>query len=147
MPVIEVVQRIEVPEIPDIKLPYDDGEPLEPNWHRVQINLLGDALHHHWPERSDYFADGNMFVYYCLEQARAQDDKGPDFFVVPGRGWDPPTTILDRLAGCEQSWNGYAAQYLKQRSRVTLNPRCSNPAVLTFQHLITYLMTSSHSTG
>ena len=67
MPIIEVVQRIEVPDIPDIDLPYDDGEPLESNWHRLQINLLGDALHQHWSERTDFFAGGNMFVYYSLE--------------------------------------------------------------------------------
>jgi Uma2 family endonuclease len=84
MPIIEVVQRIEVPEIPDIDLPYDDGEPLETNWHRLQINLLGDMLHQHWPERTDFFAGGNMFVYYSLEQARTRDYKGPDFFVVLG---------------------------------------------------------------
>ena len=84
MPIIEVVQRIEVPDIPDIDLPYDDGEPLESNWHRLQINLLGDALHQHWPERTDFFAGGNMFVYYSLEQARTRDYKGPDFFVVLG---------------------------------------------------------------
>jgi len=84
MPIIEVVQRIEVPDIPDIDLPYDDGEPLESNWHRLQINLLGDALHQHWSERTDFFAGGNMFVYYSLEQARTRDYKGPDFFVVLG---------------------------------------------------------------
>jgi hypothetical protein len=84
MPIIEVVQRIEVPDIPDLDLPYDDGEPLESNWHRLQINLLGDALHQHWPERTDFFAGGNMFVYYSLEQARTRDYKGPDFFVVLG---------------------------------------------------------------
>jgi Uma2 family endonuclease len=84
MPIIEVVQRIEVPEMPDIDLPYDDGEPLESNWHRLQINLLGDMLHQHWAERTDYFAGGNMFVYYSLEQARNRDYKGPDFFVVLG---------------------------------------------------------------
>ena len=84
MPIIEVVQRIEVPEMPDIDLPYDDGEPLESNWHRLQINLLGDTLRQHWPERTDFFAGGNMFVYYSLEQARNRDYKGPDFFVVLG---------------------------------------------------------------
>jgi len=87
MPIIEVVQRIEVPDIPDIDLPYEDGEPLESNWHRLQINLLGDMLHQHWPEHTDYFAGGNMFVYYSLyslEQARTRDYKGPDFFVVLG---------------------------------------------------------------
>ena len=84
MPVIEVVQRIAVPDMPDIDLPYDDGEPLESNWHRLQINLLGDALHQHWHGRTDFFAGGNMFVYYSLEQARTRDYKGPDFFVVTG---------------------------------------------------------------
>ena len=34
-----------MPDIPDLDLPYDDGEPLESNWHRLQINLLGDTLH------------------------------------------------------------------------------------------------------
>jgi Uma2 family endonuclease len=84
MPVIEVVQKIWVPEIPDMELPYEDGEPLESHWHRLQINLLGDMLHQHWQGRSDYFAGGNMFVYYCLEQARTRSYKGPDFFVVRG---------------------------------------------------------------
>jgi Uma2 family endonuclease len=84
MPIIEVVQRIEVPEMPGIDLPYDDGEPLESDWHRLQIDLLGDALRQHWPERTDFFAGGNMFVYYSLEQARNRDYKGPDFFVALG---------------------------------------------------------------
>ena len=84
MPIIEVVQRIEVPDMPDVDLPYEDGEPLESNWHRLQINLLGDVLRQHWPECTDFFAGGNMFVYYSLEQARNRDYKGPDFFVVLG---------------------------------------------------------------
>lgn len=84
MPVIEVVQKIWVPEIPDIPLPDEDGEPLESHWHRLQINLLGDMLHQYWQGRTDYFAGGNMFVYYCLEQARTRSYKGPDFFVVRG---------------------------------------------------------------
>ncbi len=45
MPVIEVTQKIWVPDIPDIELPSEDGEPLESHWHHLQINLLGDALH------------------------------------------------------------------------------------------------------
>jgi Uma2 family endonuclease len=84
MPVIEVVQKIWVPDVPDIELPAEDGEPLESNWHRLQINLLGDMLDQHWQGRSDFFAGGNMFVYYSLEQARSRDYKGPDFFVVKG---------------------------------------------------------------
>jgi Uma2 family endonuclease len=84
MPVIEVVQKVWVPDIPDIELPYEDGEPLESNWHRLQINLLADALDQHWKDRTDFFAGGNMFVYYSLTQARNRDYKGPDFFVVKG---------------------------------------------------------------
>lgn len=84
MPVIEVVQRIEVPEAPDTDLPYDDGEPLESHWHHLQINLLGDMLHQHWQGRTDFFAGGNMFVYYSMQQVRNRDYKGPDFFVVTG---------------------------------------------------------------
>ena len=84
MPVIEVVQKVWVPEVPDIELPYEDGEPLESHWHRLQINLLGDVLDQYWQERADFFAGGNMFVYYSLEQARNRAYKGPDFFVVKG---------------------------------------------------------------
>jgi Uma2 family endonuclease len=84
MPVIEVTQKIWVPDIPDIELPYEDEEPLESHWHRLQINLLGDMVHQHWQGRTDFFAGGNMFVYYCLEQARTRSYRGPDFFVVLG---------------------------------------------------------------
>ena len=84
MPVIEVVQKVWVPEVPDIELPYEDGEPLESHWHRLQINLFGDVLDQSWQGRTDVFAGGNMFVYYSLEQARNRDYKGPDFFVVKG---------------------------------------------------------------
>ncbi len=84
MPVIEVKQQVWVPEIPDIELPSEDGEPLESKWHHLQINLLEDMLHQHWQDPTDYFVGGNMFVYYSLQQARNRDYKGPDFFVVKG---------------------------------------------------------------
>lgn len=84
MPVIEVKQQVWVPEIPDIELPYEDGEPLESKWHHLQINLLEDLLHQHWQNPTDYFVGGNMFVYYSLDQVRNRDYKGPDFFVVKG---------------------------------------------------------------
>ena len=54
MPVIEVVQKVWVPEVPDIELPYEDGEPLESHWHRLQINLFGDVLDQYWQERTDF---------------------------------------------------------------------------------------------
>lgn len=80
--IIEVVERYEMPEIPALDLPEEDGVPLETNWHRAQINLLVDVVTHRWRDRTDYFVGGNMFIYYSLRQARNRDYKGPDFFLV-----------------------------------------------------------------
>lgn len=80
--VVEVVQRIIVPDPPKFELPTEDGLPLESNWHRIQINLLVDNARQHWRGRTDFFVGGNMFIYYSMRQARNKDYKGPDFFVV-----------------------------------------------------------------
>jgi len=63
-------------------LPYEDGEPLESNWHRTEINLLIDLVKQHHRGRQDFYTSGNMFVYYSSEQVRNRDYRGPDFFVV-----------------------------------------------------------------
>ena len=62
--VIEVIQRYEIPDLPQIELPEEDGEPLETNWHRNQMNLLIDIVRYRWREREDFFAGGNMFVLW-----------------------------------------------------------------------------------
>jgi Uma2 family endonuclease len=71
-------------ELPKLDLPSEDGEPLESDWHRAQINLLIDSLRYHWRDRSDFYAGGNMFIYFSLERARRRDYRGPDFFVALG---------------------------------------------------------------
>ncbi|MBW4650282.1 MAG: Uma2 family endonuclease [Kastovskya adunca ATA6-11-RM4] len=83
-----------VPPPPPSDLIFDDGEPLESNRHRIAMNLLIRSLQQAWAERDDYFAGGNMFVYYSRTQARNRDFKGPDFFVAlnvdgtrPRQGW------------------------------------------------------------
>jgi Uma2 family endonuclease len=68
--------------LPPTDLPYDDGEPLESNRHRIAMNVLIDSLHQAYSGRDDYYAGGNMFVYYSSRQARNQDFRGPDFFAV-----------------------------------------------------------------
>jgi Uma2 family endonuclease len=80
--VIEVIERYIIPDFPEIDLPEEDGVPLETNWHRLQINLLDDIVAYRWRDRTDFFAGGNMFIYYSLQQARNRDYRGPDFFVV-----------------------------------------------------------------
>lgn len=65
-----------------LELPAEDGIPLESNWHRIQMNLLIDSIHSYWQECKDFFAGGNMFIYFSIQQALNQDYRGPDFFVV-----------------------------------------------------------------
>lgn len=65
-------------------LPYEDGIPLETNWHREQMNLLIETLCLHWHDRPDFFAGGNMFIYYSPNRLKTEDVHGPDFFVVKG---------------------------------------------------------------
>ncbi len=66
----------------ELELPAEDGVPIESNWHRIEINLLIDSVHSLWRDRDDYFAGGNMFIYFSLEQIRRKNYRGPDFFVV-----------------------------------------------------------------
>jgi Uma2 family endonuclease len=80
--VIEVVEKYIIPDFPTLDLPEEDGIPLESNWHRIQMNLLVDIVRYRWRQRQDFFAGGNMFIYYSVQQIRNREYKGPDFFVV-----------------------------------------------------------------
>ncbi|HEY4575561.1 MAG TPA: hypothetical protein VIJ26_16410, partial [Thermoanaerobaculia bacterium] len=69
------------------ELVVSDGEPLESNWHVIQMNLLIDLIFQAMSERgrADFFSGGNMFVYYSYEQARdiaagRPYFRGPDVF-------------------------------------------------------------------
>lgn len=82
------------PPPPPTNLIFDDGEPLESNRHRIAMNALIRSLNQAYLERSDFFAGGNMFIYYSSTQAKNKDFRGPDFFVVldidgshPRQGW------------------------------------------------------------
>ncbi|MGH9803325.1 MAG: Uma2 family endonuclease [Blastocatellia bacterium] len=66
------------------ELPYYDGEPLESERHFYQIILLIETLKLHWADRDDFFAGGNMFVYFSTAQVKKNDFRGPDFFVATG---------------------------------------------------------------
>ncbi|MGF1459676.1 MAG: Uma2 family endonuclease [Leptolyngbyaceae cyanobacterium] len=66
------------------ELPYDDGESMETQRHKVQMDLLIDTTEVWLAGRDDGYTSGNMFVYYSLSQLNIQDFKGPDFFVALG---------------------------------------------------------------
>jgi len=62
-------------------LPYDDGEPMETINHRWQMNLLIEVFT--WAiNREDAFVGGNHALYYSALQAKRNDFKAPDVFVV-----------------------------------------------------------------
>jgi Uma2 family endonuclease len=63
-------------------LPTEDGIPMETQLHRMLMLLLIESLELAWNDRSDYYIGGNMFFYFSALQARKNDFRGPDVFVV-----------------------------------------------------------------
>ncbi len=84
-------------EFQEIEFPPGDLEskelPLESYLHLQQLLLLLKCLDWLWQEQTDYFAAGNLTIYYSPEQKKSQDFRGPDFFVVldterkPRKSW------------------------------------------------------------
>ncbi|NUN16535.1 MAG: Uma2 family endonuclease [Myxococcales bacterium] len=66
------------------ELVCDDGEPMESSRHREQMILLIHTLRDHLSFRSDVYIGGNEFLYFSETQARNNDFRGPDVFVVLG---------------------------------------------------------------
>ncbi|MEP7342743.1 MAG: Uma2 family endonuclease [Acidobacteriota bacterium] len=65
-------------------LPCEDGVPMETERHRNQMYLLLEVLELYWAEREDWYASGNMFLYFSPRQIKTEHFRGPDFFAVLG---------------------------------------------------------------
>jgi Uma2 family endonuclease len=63
---------------------YSDEPPLETELHLRQILLLIQSLEWLWSDRQDYYAFGNLTIYYSPRQHKSEFFRGPDFFVVLG---------------------------------------------------------------
>ncbi|WP_066381341.1 Uma2 family endonuclease [Anabaena sp. CA = ATCC 33047] len=63
---------------------YSDEPPLETELHLRQIILLLTCLELLWRERNDFYAAGNLTIYYSPHQRKSEYFRGPDFFVVLG---------------------------------------------------------------
>ena len=63
---------------------YSDEPPLETELHLRQIILLLTCLEWLWRDRNDFYAAGNLTIYYSPHQRKSEDFRGPDFFVVLG---------------------------------------------------------------
>ncbi|MBI4815016.1 MAG: Uma2 family endonuclease [Deltaproteobacteria bacterium] len=64
------------------ELPTEDGVPLESQRHRQAAALLAEPLELHFSARADFFVGANMFVFFSALQAKRNDFRGPDVFVV-----------------------------------------------------------------
>ncbi|MBE9004046.1 Uma2 family endonuclease [Fortiea sp. LEGE XX443] len=63
---------------------YSDEPPLESELHLRQIILLLTCLEWLWRDRNDFYAAGNLTIYYSPYQRKSEFFRGPDFFVVLG---------------------------------------------------------------
>lgn len=69
--------------LPPNNLPSDEP-PWESYLHLQQMMLLLNCLDWLWRDRTDYFAAGNLTIYYNARKLKTEDFRGPDFFVVLG---------------------------------------------------------------
>jgi Uma2 family endonuclease len=77
-----------VEELPDLIFPpsdlLSDEPPLESELHLRQLVLLIQCLERWWQDRTDFYAFGNLTIYYSPRQLKSEHFRGPDFFVVLG---------------------------------------------------------------
>jgi len=72
---------------------WSDEPEMESDLHLLQIMVLLQCLKGLWRERNDYYAAGNMTLYYSPAMVKNRDFRGPDFLVVkdvenhPRRSW------------------------------------------------------------
>lgn len=70
-----------------------DEPPMETEFHLRQMILLIQCLEFWWQCRQDFYACGNMTIYYSPQQRKSEQVRGPDFFVVldterkPRKSW------------------------------------------------------------
>ena len=61
---------------------YSQEPTMETDLHVRQMLLLISCLDWLWQDRNDFFASGNLTIYFSPKQIKSQDFRGPDFFVV-----------------------------------------------------------------
>ena len=61
---------------------FSDEPPLETYLHLNQIILLIKCLDWLWQDRNNYFAAGNLTIYYSPRKKKSENFRGPYFFVV-----------------------------------------------------------------
>ncbi|MFB2835407.1 Uma2 family endonuclease [Floridanema evergladense] len=79
---------LESDDLEDVIFPpgdlLSDEPPLENELHLRQFILLIQCLEWLWRDRQDFYAFGNLTIYYSPRQRKSEKFRGPDFFVVLG---------------------------------------------------------------
>lgn len=58
---------------------YSNEPPLETHLHLQHLMLLLKCLDWLWRDRDDFYASGNLTIYYSPNQRKSEDFRGPDF--------------------------------------------------------------------
>lgn len=130
-------------------LPSDLGsqEPsLESYLHLQQLVLLMKCLDWLWQDRDDYFAAGNLTIYYSRNRKKNEDFRGPDFFVVlntehkPRKSWmiweeegKYPNVIIELLSDSTANIDRGAKKQIYQDTFRTPEYFWFHPDTLEFQ--------------
>src|SRR6185503_13404253 len=83
------VDDLDIPSSEEIGVPVDvelesDEPEMESDLHLTQVILLLECLKWWWRDRRDFFASGNLTIFYKVEQLEKRRFRGPDLFVVLG---------------------------------------------------------------
>ncbi len=124
---------------------WSDEPPLD-DLHREQIELLLACLKWLWRERNDYYATGNLTIYYSEDHITMRDFRGPDFFVVlgtqnhPRRSWmlwaevgKYPNVIVELLSNSTHKVDKTTKKELYQDTFRTPEYFWFHPETLEFQ--------------
>ncbi|RMG07833.1 MAG: Uma2 family endonuclease [Cyanobacteria bacterium J055] len=131
--------------IPPCDLESDEPE-LESDLHRDQIELLLACLKWWWRERTDFYATGNLTIYYREDRITTREFRGPDFFVVlgtenrPRRSWmlwaeegKYPNVIVEMLSNSTAQVDRHEKKQLYQNTFRTPEYFWFHPDTLEFQ--------------
>lgn len=144
-PNLQDIDDAELPVMPPCDL-LSDEPPLESYLHLQQMLLLLKCLDWLWQDRNDYFAAGNLTVYYSSQKIKTRDFKGPDFFVVlgtekrPRKSWTVweedgryPNVIIELLSDSTASIDRTTKKQLYQETFRTFEYFWFSPDTLEFE--------------
>ena len=152
-----ITQDVKSSEVGFEEIEYPPGNleskepPLETELHLRQIVLLIQMLEYLWQDRQDFYAFGNLTIYYSPNQKKSEYFRGPDFFVVlnterkPRKSWvvweeggKYPNFIIELLSNSTAEVDRTEKKHIYQEIFRTPDYFWFSPDTLEFQgfHLV-----------